>query len=155
MLGVYLFVAFPIPLTGVWTGSAIATFIDLPFWKAMLMVWLGNVTAGAIVTLLAFFLSAYMNIILDIFFIIVILVLVLFIVKTVVKMVKNKKQAQSEQTEQDTAMQASIDGNTANEAPKAEELQDATAQEQPLEDADKVCTAHTSTNTKKDNDEEK
>ncbi|MCX4362325.1 MAG: small multi-drug export protein, partial [Clostridia bacterium] len=90
MFGVYLFVAFPIPLTGVWTGSAIATFIDIPFWKAMAMVWLGNLTAGAIVTLLAFFLSAYMNIILDVFFIIVILVLLLFIVRTAIKMVKNK-----------------------------------------------------------------
>lgn len=96
MLGVYLFVAFPIPLTGVWTGSAIATFIDIPFWKSMLMVWLGNLTAGAIVTMLAFFLSAYMNIILDVFFVIVILVLLLFIIRTVVKMVKNKKQANIE-----------------------------------------------------------
>ena len=96
MLGVYLFVAFPIPLTGVWTGSAVATFIDLPFWKSMAMVWLGNLTAGLIVTMLAFFLSAYMNIILDIFFVIVILVLLLFIVRTVIKMVKNKKQAQQD-----------------------------------------------------------
>lgn len=93
MLGVYLFVAFPIPLTGVWTGSAIATFIDLPFWKAMAMVWLGNLTAGGIVTLLAFFLKSYMNKILDVFLIIVILVLLLFIIRTVVKMAKNKKRA--------------------------------------------------------------
>lgn len=93
MLGVYLFVAFPIPLTGVWTGSAIATFIDIPFWKAMAMVWLGNLTAGGIVTLLAFFLKEHMNTVLDIFFVIVILVLLLFIVRTALKMVKNKKQA--------------------------------------------------------------
>lgn len=99
MFGVYLFVAFPIPLTGVWTGSAIATFIDIPFWKAMAMVWLGNLTAGGIVTLLAFFLEEYMNTILDVFFIIVILVLLLFIVRTVIKMVKNKKQAKVQESE--------------------------------------------------------
>lgn len=103
MLGVYLFVAFPIPLTGVWTGSAIATFLDIPFWKSMAMVWLGNLTAGAIVTVLAVFLKNHMNTVLDIFFVIVILVLLLYIVKVVIKMVKNKKNkdlsAENEATE--------------------------------------------------------
>ncbi|MDE6189228.1 MAG: small multi-drug export protein [Clostridia bacterium] len=91
MLGVYLFVAFPIPLTGVWTGSAVATFLDLPFFKSLAMVWLGNLTAGAIVTVLAIFLQNYMSTILDIFFVIVILVLLLYIVRLAVKIVKSKK----------------------------------------------------------------
>jgi len=101
MLGVFLFVAFPIPLTGVWTGSAVATFLDIPFFKSMLMVWLGNLLAGAIVTVLAVFLKAYMNVVLDVFFVIVILVLAVYIIRTVVKMVKNKKNAalQSEQAD--------------------------------------------------------
>lgn len=151
MLGVYLFVAFPIPLTGVWTGSAIATFIDIPFWKAMAMVWLGNLTAGAIVTMLAFFLSAYMNIILDIFFVIVILVLLLFIARTVIKMVKNKKQAQAEQTV--------ADGNAANNEQQTEDVPTVLAQEQPQEQSvegkEKICTAHTSTNSPKEDQEDK
>lgn len=155
MIGVYLFVAFPIPLTGVWTGSAIATFIDLPFWKSMLMVWLGNLTAGAIVTLLAFFLSAYMNIILDIFFIIVILVLLLFIVRTVVKMVKNKKQAQTEQAEKDTTAQAIENSDAADDEPKAEEVQNSTSQERHAEEEETIRTSRTSTNTQKESDEEK
>ena len=85
MLGVFLFVA----------------FLDIPFFKSMLMVWLGNLLAGAIVTVLAVFLKAYMNVVLDVFFVIVILVLAVYIIRTVVKMVKNKKNAalQSEQAD--------------------------------------------------------
>ena len=112
MLGVYLFVAFPIPLTGVWTGSAVATFLDIPFWKSLAMVWLGNLTAGAIVTVLAVFLKNYMNTVLDIFFIIVILVLLLYIIKVVVKMVKNKKNKNEDASEaaaKELNIQESID----------------------------------------------
>ncbi|MDE6757872.1 MAG: small multi-drug export protein [Clostridia bacterium] len=113
MLGVYLFVAFPIPLTGVWTGSAVATFLDIPFWKSMAMVWLGNLTAGAIVTVLAVFLKNHMNTVLDIFFVIVILVLLLYIVRVVVKMVKNKKnknmEASEERAKEELNIQDSID----------------------------------------------
>ncbi|MDE6472101.1 MAG: small multi-drug export protein [Clostridia bacterium] len=145
MLGVYLFVAFPIPLTGVWTGSAIATFIDLPFWKSMIMVWLGNLTAGAIVTLLAFFLSAYMNIILDIFFIIVILVLLLFIARTVIKMVKNKKQAQTAQNQEVNAVE-----NMVKEE-KNDVKQDVIASE---DNGANTCITHTSTNEKRETDQE-
>lgn len=96
MLGVYIFVAVPFPMTGVWTGSAISTFLDIPFWKSMFMVWLGNLTAGLIVTALAVFLQDYMNIVLDVFFIIVILVLLIYILRIVVKMVKNKKAAKEQ-----------------------------------------------------------
>ena len=145
MLGVYLFVAFPIPLTGVWTGSAIATFIDIPFWKAMTMVWLGNLTAGAIVTLLAFFLSAYMNIILDIFFVIVILVLLLFIARTVIKMVKNKKQAQTAHNQEVNAVE-----NIVKEE-KNDVKQDEIASE---DNGANTCVTHTSTNENRKTDQE-
>lgn len=93
MLGVYIFVAVPFPMTGVWTGSAISTFLDIPFFKSMFMVWLGNLTAGIIVTVLAVLLKDYMNTVLDIFFIIVLLVLAIYILRIVIKMVKSKKQA--------------------------------------------------------------
>ena len=36
MLGVFLFVAIPLPLTGVWTGSAIASIVGLKLPKATL-----------------------------------------------------------------------------------------------------------------------
>ncbi len=91
MLGVYAFVAVPLPLTGVWTGSAIAAFLDMPFWKALVSVLLGNLTAGAIVTLLTYFFKDYVDIILTVFLIIVLVVLVFYIVMVAIKIAKNKK----------------------------------------------------------------
>lgn len=91
MLGVYAFVALPLPLTGVWTGSAVAVFLGLPFFKSLIMVLIGNLTAGIIMTLLSVFLKEYIDIILTVFLVIVVLVLVFYIVSLIVKMHKAKK----------------------------------------------------------------
>lgn len=50
--GVMLFVAIPLPLTGVWTGSALSVFCNLPKRYAILSVSLGAVICGLCVTLL-------------------------------------------------------------------------------------------------------
>lgn len=91
MLGVYAFVAVPLPLTGVWTGSAVAAFLDLSFGKALISVVAGNLTAGAIVTLLTYLFKDYVDIILTVFLFIVIAVLLLYIVMVIIKVRKNKK----------------------------------------------------------------
>ena len=49
----YLFVALPLPGTGVWTGSAVATLFEMPRIKALVVILLGNVTACLITTLAA------------------------------------------------------------------------------------------------------
>jgi uncharacterized membrane protein len=67
VLGVLAFVAVPLPMTGVWTGSAVAAFLDLKFPVALLAVLLGNLCAGIIMTLLCVFLIDYLDIILTIF----------------------------------------------------------------------------------------
>lgn len=91
ILGVFTFVALPIPLTGVWTGTAVAVFLGVKFWKALGAILLGNFTAGVIMTLLSVFCSKYLDTILMVFFILVILLLALFIAKVVIRMVKSKK----------------------------------------------------------------
>ncbi len=152
MLGVYLFVAFPIPLTGVWTGSAVATFLDIPFFKSLAMVWLGNLTAGGIVTVLAVLLKAHMNTVLDIFFVIVILVLLFYIITLTVKMVKNKKAKAAE-----VAEAAEIVKDAASEE-NAETVFDSDDSDraQVVEDGDKTdaqaeeYTSRTSTNEKEE-----
>ena len=53
LLALYIFVALPLPGTGVWTGSAIATLFNLPRGSAALVILLGNVTACLITTLAA------------------------------------------------------------------------------------------------------
>ena len=52
LLGLYLFVALPVPGTGVWMGSAIATLFEMPLLKSALTILLGNMTACLLTTLI-------------------------------------------------------------------------------------------------------
>ncbi len=49
-LGLWLFVAIPLPGTGAWTGALAAAFLDMPLRKALPSIALGVVTAGLIMT---------------------------------------------------------------------------------------------------------
>lgn len=48
LIGLWLFVALPLPGTGAWTGSLAAAFLDIRLKKAMPAVILGVLTAGTI-----------------------------------------------------------------------------------------------------------
>ena len=48
-LGLFLFVAIPLPGTGAWVGSLIANFLNLPPKKAIPPIIIGVLTAGVIV----------------------------------------------------------------------------------------------------------
>lgn len=96
IIGVFTFVALPIPLTGVWTGTAVAVFLGVKFWKALGAILLGNFTAGVIMTILSIFCAEYLDTILMVFFILVILLLALFIAKVIIRMVKSKRLEKQE-----------------------------------------------------------
>jgi len=51
-LGLVVFVAIPLPVTGAWTGSIIAFLLGLSFWRAFPAIVLGVIVAGVIVTTL-------------------------------------------------------------------------------------------------------
>lgn len=51
VFGVFLFVAIPLPGTGVWTGSLVATLLDIRFKYAFPAVCLGSVVATLIMVL--------------------------------------------------------------------------------------------------------
>ena len=53
-LGLYLFVAIPLPGTGAWTGSLISVLFGMKRWKSLFFIFLGVLTAGLIISLLAF-----------------------------------------------------------------------------------------------------
>ena len=90
MLGVFAFVAIPLPLTGVWTGSAVAAFTRLPYLKALISVIAGNLVASSIITLLCFFFQSVIDwIILAIGIIAIVVVLVL-----IIKIILHKPAAQ-------------------------------------------------------------
>ena len=42
-------------MTGAWTGSCVGSFWEFPVWKAALAVFLGNIVAAAILTVIAYF----------------------------------------------------------------------------------------------------
>lgn len=62
-IGVMAFVAVPLPLTGAWTGSAVAAYINLPFGWGVLAVLLGNIISGAIMTCICMLFPGAENII--------------------------------------------------------------------------------------------
>jgi uncharacterized membrane protein len=50
---IVIFVGIPLPGTGVWTGSAVASLIKMPFPQAFAAVLLGDIIAGVIMTAVA------------------------------------------------------------------------------------------------------
>ena len=53
ILGIILFVGIPLPTTGTWTASAIASILHMRLKDAFLGVLIGNMMAGIIVSLLS------------------------------------------------------------------------------------------------------
>jgi len=49
-IGLMLFVAIPLPVTGAWTGSLLAVLFGLKFKHALLSIFIGILIAGTIVT---------------------------------------------------------------------------------------------------------
>lgn len=52
-LGLIIFVAIPLPTTGLWTGSAVAAFMGLDFKKSFFCTALGGVISAIIITILS------------------------------------------------------------------------------------------------------
>ena len=52
--GLMLFVAIPLPGTGAWTGSLVASVTRMPFWRSVLSVTLGVLAAGVIMTAVSY-----------------------------------------------------------------------------------------------------
>jgi uncharacterized membrane protein len=89
-LGVFLFVAIPLPMTGVWTGTAIAVFLNLKFKDAVLPVVIGNLVAGLIISGLAELCMVVwtiesLNYVLYALFALAIVLLAVFIIKVIRK----------------------------------------------------------------------
>lgn len=84
MGGTALFVAVPLPLTGVWTGSAVASIVKIGFVKGLIGVIVGNAAACGIITLISFLFLPYVNYITLAFFIIAVAVVIFLIIKFII-----------------------------------------------------------------------
>ena len=103
ILGVFAFVAIPLPLTGVWTGTCVALFIGLNKKQTMGVVIVGNVVAGLLMTLISHFVENTL-IVLGVFLVLVLLVVLYEIVKSLIEKHKEKKsQQQNIETENEDA----------------------------------------------------
>lgn len=93
----FVFVAVPFPVTGVWTGTAIAVFLGLKFHESVLPIAAGNLVAGGIITLLTFLLGEkYTNYLIYALFVIAIIMLVVFIIKIVRSEPKSEAAAENQ-----------------------------------------------------------
>ena len=98
-LGVFIFVAIPLPLTGIWTGTAIAVFLNLKFKEAILPLLTGNLVAGVLISGLAQLCKTFWTIeSLDyILYALLGIAVILFII-TIIKLLKSKpKQEKNEE----------------------------------------------------------
>ncbi|MBQ9481171.1 MAG: small multi-drug export protein [Clostridia bacterium] len=91
MVGVYAFIAVPLPLTGVWTGTAVAVFLGMKFREIIMPVTLGNLTAGAAITLLTYFFRDYVEYIILGLFALAIIMLAVFIIKVALSKPKREE----------------------------------------------------------------
>lgn len=90
MLLVIIFVAFPIPLTGVWTGTCFAVLLGLNFWQTCLSTILGNFICGLIIIFICNIFPESTLIILYIFLALLVLALIIKIICHIVKKKQNK-----------------------------------------------------------------
>lgn len=88
-LAVFVFVATPLPFTGVWTGTCIAVFIGLDFFTTCVSAILGNMVAGCIIALMLQFFPWLNN---WLFYIFLILVAVIIVAEVIRHFVKKKRK---------------------------------------------------------------
>ena len=94
-LGVFIFVAIPLPMTGVWTGTAIAVFLNLKFREAVVPVVTGNFIAGLLICLLSVvcnLVGISLDLILWILLVLAILLFVMIIIKILTKKSDGEKE---------------------------------------------------------------
>lgn len=89
--GVFTFVAIPLPLTGVWTGTCIALFIGLSKKDTMLSVILGNMVAGIIMLAITYLFGDNTLIVLWLFLGLVLIFALVLGIRAIIKKVKNRE----------------------------------------------------------------
>ncbi|MBE5758182.1 MAG: hypothetical protein E7345_04615 [Clostridiales bacterium] len=87
---VFGFVAIPVPLTGVWTGTCMAVLIGLKFWQILITVIPGNIVAGIIITTVCKIFPNFVTILSIIMLAIVIVLVVFLIVKFIMHILKKE-----------------------------------------------------------------
>lgn len=101
LLTLFAFVSVPIPLTGTWSGSAIAVFMNLPFTKSLLAICAGNLVAASLMTALAYLLKSYADYIIIGLAISVVILISVYIGRHFYKKRKLEKQSSNLENEEE------------------------------------------------------
>ena len=92
ILAVFLFVAIPLPGTGVYTGTCLGVFCGLNFWQNICAVTIGNLVAGVIITTVCAIFPAFTDIILYVFLALILAFLIYRIIVHFIKKKNNKEE---------------------------------------------------------------
>ncbi len=87
----FLFVAVPLPLTGVWTGTCVGVVMGLKLWQILLFVITGNIIAGLIIYFVLAIFPAITTILALIFLAIAIIVMAYLFYKIFLQRKKNSE----------------------------------------------------------------
>ncbi len=88
MFGVLLFVAIPLPLTGVYTGTCVAIMLGLNFYETLIAVTTGNFIAGLIMLAIS---TIFKNNTLIVFIGFIVLTAIFILVNTLIKLINKHK----------------------------------------------------------------
>lgn len=163
--GVFLFVAIPLPLTGVWTGTCLSLFLGLSKLHTMLAVIPGNICAGLIMTLVSYFFQDDTMIVLLVFLALIVLFVLYEIIKSLIKKYKLKKQSNNAVQEsgdvkennsvltKDDVSKIEVDENQIEQTKEDEEMSknevlEETAGEEIIESVEKINTEKNENETK-------
>lgn len=116
LVGIFAFVAVPLPLTGVWTGTCLALFIGLNKKQTMLSVSLGNLVAGGLMLLITYFFKDNTTVVFYGFFILVAVFILYEVIRSLVKKAKMKKIAAKTEGENGEVLTEQTDSQKQIEA---------------------------------------
>ena len=85
IVAIFLFVAFPVPGTGVWTGTCFAVLLGLNFWVTCVTVIAGNTICGVIVAFVCQVFPQITDILLVVFLLLIVAVLCAKVILHVIK----------------------------------------------------------------------
>ncbi len=98
-IALLIFVSIPLPLTGVWTGAAIAVFLGMSFKDSIIPLALGNFIAGSIIFVLTLLFEKWVDVIITVIFIIAIIMLIVTIIKVILSKPKEENEENKEKVE--------------------------------------------------------
>lgn len=103
LLGVFIFVAIPLPLTGVWTGTCISVFLGLNYLETCSTVILGNLFAGIITMAVSLLFKDSTIYVFYAFLFISLVLLIIGLIKVIVRNNNQKKQLEKKTIKNNTA----------------------------------------------------